>query len=139
MNEVLTKVWNHSFARFLLVGVLNTIVGLSAAYLLLNGAGLSYWVSTFLGNCIGAVVSYFLNKTFTFRDQQSVGKSWWRFLLVTFGSYVLAYWIGLHAAQWVVTRLTDNARWVENAAVLVGAGLYTIANYVGHKLFTFRK
>jgi putative flippase GtrA len=124
--------------RFLLVGVLNTLVGLSAAYLLLNAAGLSYWASTFWGNCIGAVVSYFLNKTFTFRDNQAIGKSWWKFIVVILVSYVLAYWIGLYAASWVLDRFTDNPRWMENAAVLVGAGLYTIANYLGHKYFTFR-
>ncbi|PWK07002.1 GtrA family protein [Tumebacillus permanentifrigoris] len=138
MGSFAQKVWHHSLIRFLLVGVLNTIVGLSATYLLLNLAGLSYWAATFAGNCIGAVVSYFLNKTFTFRDNQGIGKSWWRFVVVMLASYVLAYSIGLQAAHWVLLRFTDDPRWLENAAVLVGAGLYTIANYVGHKFFTFR-
>ncbi|MDP4103968.1 MAG: GtrA family protein [Bacillota bacterium] len=47
---------NHSFVRFLLVGVVNTIVGLSSMYLFLHGFSFSYWVSTFLGYVIGACV-----------------------------------------------------------------------------------
>ena len=61
---------NFQFVRFLMVGVANTIVGLSVMYLLLHLAGLSYWTSTFLGNSVGAVVSFFLNRSFTFRSQE---------------------------------------------------------------------
>src|SRR5947209_2726841 len=83
----------HSFIRFLLVGVINTVVGLSAMYLFLHGFSLSYWASTFIGNIIGACVSYFLNRTFTFKSSTAVGKSMVRFTLVILACYVISYYL----------------------------------------------
>ncbi|MGZ4164820.1 MAG: GtrA family protein [Tumebacillaceae bacterium] len=130
--------WNHSFFRFLLVGVLNTLVGLSATYLLLNVFQLSYYPSTFLGNAIGAVVSFFLNKTFTFKSKGAIGWDAVRFVVVILVCYGVSYTWGLHLTKSLLSHLTTNSKWVENGAVLVGAGFYTITNYLGQRFFTFR-
>lgn len=128
-----------SFARFLLVGVLNTLVGLSASFALFNLLHLNYWLSTFGGNTVGAVVSYVLNRRFTFRSQASVGSSWWKFGLVILVCYGLSYGLSWLLAE-ALSSYWPNARtsWLHNGAILVGNGLYTIGNYVGHKYFTFR-
>lgn len=140
MRTWLVRCWNHSFVRFLLVGVMNTIVGLSAAYALLNLLRLDYWTSTFLGNCIGACVSYYLNKKFTFQSQVSVGRSIWKFAAVILACYVLSYWAGLVLSSWLLAMVSvDHAGWVDNLAVLIGAGLYTISNYAGQRYFAFRE
>jgi putative flippase GtrA len=119
---------------------MNTIVGLSAAYALLNLLGLHYWVSTFLGNCIGAGVSYFLNKKFTFQSQVSFGRSIWKFAAVILVCYVLSYWAGLVLSRWLLALVSvDHAGWADNLAVLIGAGFYTISNYVGQRYFAFRE
>lgn len=139
IRSTLERFWNHSFFRFLLVGVMNTIVGLSATYLLLNALGLHYWVSTFLGNCIGAVVSYFLNKRFTFQSQASFGSSIWKFTAVILACYALSYWAGLVISSQLINLVNaDQAAWADNLAVLIGAGLYTISNYFGQRFFAFR-
>ncbi len=75
----MTALWNHSFVRFLLVGIVNTIVGLSIIYVLLNGAGIGYWPATLIGNGIGAAVSYMLNRSFTFGSRTQVRRSLWKF------------------------------------------------------------
>lgn len=138
MSTLMLGKWNNSFFRFLLVGVLNTMVGLSATYLLLNLCGLNYWLATFFGNAIGAVVSYFLNKTYTFRNKGAVRESAWRFVLVILICYGLSYWLGLHLTAWLLSLLHVSGKWVANTAVLIGAGFYTITNYLGQKFFTFR-
>ncbi|UOK56276.1 GtrA family protein [Bacillus sp. OVS6] len=61
--------------KFILVGIMNTAAGLSAILLLLNVINVSYWLSTFLGNTIGAAVSYYLNRSFTFSSQASIKKA----------------------------------------------------------------
>lgn len=58
----------NSFIRFLLVGIVNTAVGLSIMLFLMNALELSYWISTFIGNGTGAVTSFLLNRTFTFKS-----------------------------------------------------------------------
>lgn len=138
MNK-LSRLLTGSFARFLLVGLLNTLVGLSASFMLFNWLHLNYWASTFGGNTIGAIVSYFLNRTFTFRSTARVGSSWWKFGLVILLCYGLSY-----GASWGLASLAAALfpsipeTWLHNAAILAGNGLYTIGNYFGHKLFTFR-
>jgi len=131
--------FRHSFVRFLMVGVFNTLVGLGSSFLLFNALALGYWPSTFIGNTIGAIVSYVLNKTFTFKSDVSVKNSWWRFLLVIMSCYALSYGTSIWAAQ-LALQLFPQAEpaLLHNAAILAGSGLYTISNYFGHKYFTFR-
>jgi len=128
----------HSFSRFLVVGMLNTIVGLSFMYLLLHVAGFSYWISTFLGNSIGACVSYFLNRSFTFKSQGSILKSVCRFVIVILCCYFISYDVAKNIAVWFLTAINlANQKAAADLAVLCGAGLYTILNYFGQKLFVF--
>lgn len=125
--------------RFLLVGVFNTLVGLSASFAFFNLLHLNYWISTFTGNTIGAIVSYTLNRTFTFRSSASVGSSWWKFAIVILSCYGLSYGISLQLAETAASLWPGmRADWLHNAAILIGNGLYTIGNYLGHKYFTFR-
>lgn len=129
---------NHSFIRFLLVGVINTIVGLSAMYLFLHALSFSYWVSTFLGNLIGACVSYYLNRTFTFKSNASVGKSMFKFTAVILLCYIISYYLGEKAALFLFSQLSFlGEKYAEDAAVLFGTGFYTITNYLGQRLFVF--
>ena len=128
-----------SFARFLVVGVFNTLAGLGTSFLLFNLLELDYWSSTFTGNTVGAVVSFTLNRTFTFRSSVPVRSSWWKFALVTAWCYGLSYGLGLGLASWLSPLLPAAAdKLLSNGAILVGNGVYTISNYFGHKYVTFR-
>jgi putative flippase GtrA len=130
----------HSFVRFLFVGVINTIVGLSMMYVLLNGFGLSYWVSTFLGNMVGAGVSYFLNKKFTFKSNAPVSGSLLRFILVIGVCYFISYFLGIRLAGWILNQLFSLPNTLQKElGVLIGTGLYTILNYLGQKVFVFKE
>ena len=51
--------------KFLLVGVLNTLVGNGLMFLLYNLAGFSYWPATGLSYALASVMSYFLNRYFS--------------------------------------------------------------------------
>jgi putative flippase GtrA len=128
----------YSFIRFIIVGIVNTIVGLSCMYLFLHAVGLSYWISTFLGNSLGACVSYFLNRNFTFKSQNSVTKSAIRFVLVILCCYFISYELGKNVVAWVLkSNAIFNKKLTTDLAVLVGTGLYTVLNYFGQKLFVF--
>lgn len=131
---------NHSFVRFLLVGVVNTIVGLSSMYLFLHGFSFSYWVSTFLGNVIGACVSYVLNRSFTFKSNAAVGTSMLRFAIVILICYFISYYLGEKIALYLFSQLSFlGTKYAQDAAVLFGTGIYTITNYIGQRLFVFKQ
>ena len=64
------KLW-----KFLLVGVINTIVGTAIMFGLYNIAGCSYWVASAANYVLTSILSFFLNKYFTFRSRErSVGQ-----------------------------------------------------------------
>ncbi|WP_256942646.1 GtrA family protein [Bacillus sp. OV166] len=56
--------------------------------------GFSYWLSTFLGNTLGACVSYFLNRNFTFNTENSVTHSAFRFVIVILCCYFISFDLG---------------------------------------------
>ena len=70
------KLLDSSFIRFLIVGVINTLVGTAVMFGLYNLAGLhtwgqlGYWLSTIGNYTVGSVVSFFLNKHYTFKNKE---------------------------------------------------------------------
>lgn len=129
-----------TFVRFLMVGLINTMVGLSVMYLLLHGFGLSYWISTFLGNSVGACISFFLNRRFTFKSDVSVLTGLFRFITVILISYFISYSLGESLVQ---SLLNNNVTFISKGktdlAVLISTFLYTLLNYLSQKLFVFHK
>ncbi|ALC91322.1 polysaccharide biosynthesis protein GtrA [Bacillus sp. FJAT-18017] len=126
------------FIRFLVVGVINTLVGLSIMFLLLHGAGLSYWVSTFIGNTVGAGVSFVLNRNFTFRSKEAGLWSVVRFVCVILFCYVVSYQLGSMVIEWVAGDYFSEIV-VTNGKVLFSTGLYTVLNYLLQRIVVFRE
>ena len=77
--------------RFLLVGVINTLVGCGAMFLLYNAAHWSYWASSAANYVLGGVVSFFLNKYFTFRRREWSWRQVVRFAVNVAVCWLLAY------------------------------------------------
>lgn len=145
MTEKLTRFFDSSFFRFLIVGCINTLVGYGVMFGLYNLAGLhrwgdlGFWLSSAANYVIGSIVSYFLNKHFTFRNTEKGTKVVGRFILNITVCYLLAY--GL--AKPVVTWLLSNTGWSQqiqgNLAMLGGSVLFVMLNYLGQRFFAFRK
>jgi putative flippase GtrA len=128
------------FTRFLLVGVVNTLTGLSIIFGLLNVFGFSYWISTFVGNCIGALVSYLLNRTFTFNSQISFTKGVPRFITVILICYFLSFSLSEFVADEVYLLYgTIPSINEDEFAILLGSSFYTISNFFGQRNFVFKK
>jgi putative flippase GtrA len=129
----------NPFVRFLLVGVFNTLVGLSTIFILLD-LTVNYWISTFIGNGIGAFVSFLLNRRFTFQSRISIQKGAPTFFIVILLCYAGSY----STSNWLVTPLSPTLFFTssltqQDVAVLIGTCLYTITNYLGQKYFVFIK
>lgn len=122
--------------RFLLVGVVNTLVGSGVMFAAYNLAGWSYWLSSAVNYVAGGTVSFFLNKYFTFQNKERSWRQVGRFILTVSACWLLAY----GAAKPLAARLLDGfpAKLRENAAMLAGMCLYTALNYLGQRFFAFR-
>lgn len=128
-----------TFVRFLSVGLINTIIGLSIMYLLFHLADQSYWLSTFIGNSVGAIVSFILNRSFTFKSKSSIQKSIVKFILVIIFCYVISYYLGTLLVDWSIKDRTDYPISIQtDLAILISTAIYTITNYICQKQFVFR-
>ena len=70
MKKKLLSLFDEKLWKFLLVGVLNTLVGNGLMFLLYNLGGLSYWPATAVSYALASVMSYFLNRYFTFKYKE---------------------------------------------------------------------
>jgi putative flippase GtrA len=127
------------FLKFVIVGVINTVFGTLLMFLLYNLAGFGYWGSSAASYILASILSYFLNKSFTFRNKGSVAKTALRFSLNIAVCYLLAYSISKPLVNMVLLNTSLSKSIVEQISMLFGMGLFTILNYVGQRFFAFRE
>lgn len=153
------QVFDLKLLKFLFVGVLNTIVGYLLTVLFMNIMNLGYWPSTALSYILASIMSYFLNKYFTFKNTEKGIKPILRFSLNIAVCYVLAYGIAQplvgfimkleFVAAWVASFINtpfmlslfggDVTKFCDNVAVLAGMGLFMCFNYLGQRFFAFKQ
>ena len=126
------KMW-----KFLLVGLLNTLVGDGLSFLLINLTDMGIWLATALPMALASVMSYFLNKHFTFKNTETGWRPAVRFALNIAMCYVVAYGIAIPLMQWALSTADPTLR--DNVAKVVGMVLFTGCNYLGQRLFAFRE
>ena len=133
------KLFDKTFLTFLVVGVVNTAFGTIIMFVLYNFFACSYWVSSFCDYFFGSILSYFLNKHFTFHYQGTDWGSIAKFALNIVVCYVIAYSLALPLTRLALESLQLSKTLVENVAMLVGTGLFMVINYAGQKFFAFKK
>ena len=133
---MLKKLTQHSFFRFLLIGVCNTIVGMGTMLILYNFFSVSYWASSACNYIIGSILSYFLNKRFTFRNTDHAKKSISRFVIHILLCYLISYGLAKQLALYLLIGYSVSVQ--DNAAMLAGSCVFVLLNYFGQKVFVFR-
>ena len=130
------KLFDASMWKFLLVGVANTLLSAVIMFLL---EGLGYWPSTAIAYVAGSVLSFFLNRHFTFQSKAPFWPSVLRFAVNVAVCYVIAYSLAQPLAELILGWIGLPAIWVERLAKLGGMVLFTCLNYFGQRFFAFRK
>ncbi len=142
--DKLRKLFDPTFFRFLAVGVVNTLVGYGVMFGLYNLAGLhawgeaGYWISSAANYLVGSVVSFFLNKHFTFRNQEKGAGVVLRFVVNISVCWLLAYGLAQPAMGWLLGGLNLSQQLQGNLTMLAGSGLFVLLNYFGQRFFAFR-
>jgi len=127
--------FDKTFYKFILVGIINTIVGASLMFILYNIAGVGYWYSSAANYIVGSLLSFFLNKYWTFQVRK-----WSVFLIITFVvniviSYFLAYKLARTALYFALAEHPQEIR--DNVAMFAGMCLFTALNYLGQRYVVF--
>ncbi len=131
------KIFDKTVWKFILVGIINTLFGMTIMFGLYNLLHCSYWISSAANYCFGSVLSYFLNKYFTFQNKR---KDWK--IVLRFGINILVcYFVSYSSAKLIIYCIFSGKSIIilENGAMLLGMGLFVICNYIGQKFLVFRK
>jgi len=129
--------FDKRFRKFIFVGIINTLTCSAIMFTLHNIAHFSYWLSSASAYIFTGILSFFMNKYFTFGV-----RDWSAFMVVAFivniaVCYFAAYGIARSAANAVLQNSRQTVR--ENIALLIGMCLFTGLNYLGQRLVVFKR
>ena len=135
MKKILS-LFDAKLLRFLIVGVINTLVGMAIMFGLYNLAHCSYWVSSAANYVLTSILSFFLNKYFTFRNKEQSLSQVLRFALNIAVCYGVAYGVAKPLCRALLANASVTVR--DNVSMLVGMVLFTGLNYLGQRFFAFK-
>ena len=136
MKKFIANLFDITFWKFILVGVVNTLFGSLIMFFLYNFVHCSYWISSAANYFFGSILSYFLNKNFTFRNKSKDIKVVIKFVCNISICYLIAYGIAKPVVRFILSSASTNIQ--ENFSMLVGMGLFVVLNYIGQRFFTFK-
>lgn len=139
MLNAVRKIFAVEQSRFIIVGVMNTIIGTAVMLVCYNFLHMGYWASSAMDYIIGSIFSYFANKFFTFQVKKKSGAEVIRFVINILICYFLAYGIARPFISWGLRELSLSRSLMDQISMLLGTGIFIIFNYFGQKLFVFRK
>lgn len=137
MNNLIAKFFDRTFWKFILVGITNTLIGTAIMFVFYNFLHLSYWVSSASNYIVGSILSYFLNKYYTFKSRDNSLKGILKFV----GNIVACYLIAYGAAKPLIRYSCSGlgTTWQDNIAMLAGMCIFVMLNYCGQRFFVFCK
>jgi len=138
-NKLFQVFTDRTFVRFVLVGIVNTLFGTALMFACYNLLHLSYWISSAANYFFGSILSYFLNKYFTFQNRERDWRIIVRFTLNIIVCYAIAYGVAKPLVNWILHDFDFSIKIRENIAMFVGMCLFVALNYLGQRFFAFRK
>lgn len=131
----LKELVDEKMIKFLLVGVINTMVGIGVMFIAYNFLHLGYWISSALNYILGSIVSYVLNKNFTFKSNNNETQAIIKFLINIACCYLIAYGGAKPLMFLIFKDFEQQIR--DNLSMLTGMCIFVIINYIGQRYFVF--
>ncbi len=131
------------FIRYIIVGVMNTLVTLAVIYVCKSLLEVNMWISNALGYIAGVINSFMWNKMWVFQSSSTNyrGEAL-RFaigFLLCYGLQFLATWLlnsVMGSVEWDILGVTVISGY--GVATLLGMVIYTLANFVYNRVVTFK-
>ena len=118
------------FLRFCAVGGVNTVVGLTMIYVSMRIFNLNYIVANMIGYGIGFIISFLLNRSWTFDYSGPILANSVVWAAVVVCSYIINIF--------VVVIMHDIVRVDVYVAQSLGIVTYTILSFLGGRYYVFR-
>lgn len=132
--EIILEIFiSKNFFKFVIVGIISTIVNYSIFYYFLEYLIIGFYkIASAIGYSSGVFVGFFLNKYWTFEAKE---KNFRREIPIYFTVYFFSLLIGLLFLEFEVIFLKINVL-IANFLTIV---LTTIMNFIGTKFIVFKK
>lgn len=133
----------EQFIRYVMVGVLNTLITLAVIFLCKSVLDVNQWVSNAIGYVAGMVNSFLWNKVWVFRSRsrhyRAEAVKFMVGFLLCYGLQLLATWL-MTSAFGDMEIILPGIMTVSGygVATLLGMVLYTVANFVFNRAVTFK-
>lgn len=128
--------YDKTFLKFIIVGIINTAVGAGVMFALYNIFHCSYWVSSIMNYVVGSVVSFFLNKYFTFKSKVFSFKEVIYFTVNIAVCFFIAYGLAKPFAIYILSGYSKSVQ--ENTAMFIGMVIFTGLNYLSQRFIVFK-
>ena len=121
------------FFKFVIVGIINTLINLLILYILTEFFGVYYMLSAVIAFLFAVTNSFLLNKTWTFEEyiKYKIKYKYIQFIIIS----IIALVINL-ILLYILVEYFDI--WYM-AAQIVGVLSNLLVNFIGNKLWTFRE
>ncbi|MDE5720361.1 MAG: GtrA family protein [Paramuribaculum sp.] len=131
------------FVRYALTGVMNTLLTLLVIYFTKGILGINPWIANAAGYAAGFVNSFVWNKFWVFRSSNGVISEALRFCICFAACYLLqllTVWFltdhtPLGGMEFRIWRIAFTGY---GLATLIGMIVYTLANFILNRSFTFK-
>lgn len=123
--------------KFLIVGIINTIVGYGVMFFTYNLLHWNYWIASAANYIMGSICSFFLNKYFTFQAKNFNKKEIIKFIICILFCYSIGYGVARPIIRLIFQQA--NLSLQDNLAMIFGSGIFTVLNFFGQKFFVFTK
>lgn len=120
---------DSKFIRYLIIGAFNTIIGYGIIFILM-ALGVMPEIANIIGYIFGIIVSYILNKIYTFKTKTKSKKEFIRFVMCMICSYLINF-----IALIVLYRYFDVDKYI---ATIISSIFYTLSGYIFSKYFAFK-
>ncbi|MCC8154470.1 MAG: GtrA family protein [Tannerellaceae bacterium] len=117
--------------KYGVVGAINTAITAGVIWVCMKCFGVNEEISNALGFIAGVVNSFIWNKRWTFQSSHSWAKDGARFLI----AFAICYPLQLGVFMYLKTIFTTIDPYYLQ---LVGMGVYTVANFLLNKFYTFK-
>ena len=103
------------------------------------------WIASSVSYCLASIMSYFLNKYFTFKNNEKGWKPVVRFAVNIAVCYGIAYGLAIPLTSYICTQNNISMfgwtveAFASNASMIIGSCLFVGLNYIGQRFFAFKE
>jgi putative flippase GtrA len=119
------------FFRFIVIGMLSTIVNYACFYAFLTLLSVNYIIASAAGFILGVFAGYFFNKSWTFEVTEKSKANVVKYYFVYIASLILS----LAFLKVTVGHMGISAK----IANIIAIGITTCTNFIGIKFWVFKK